>query len=329
MIKRRIATLVLIAVGVLLLTGCGRIQVSVERATPEQVQPTQTPVPLASTQAPPTTTPVLPTATPTPISPTDTPVPPTTTPTPVPPTATPTSVPPTPTTPPTNTPTPVPPTATPELEEGISGVFFREHTLGFEILRFYNDGLVLFAGVLSDEYFIEAWPRISQWFHRENRENFAGEYHLAGDYLEFSVTIQNGITLSYAGTYLESKLILSFRSSEGLTATDWEYIRLEEADTPVSLPTPTIQPLTRTYDPTLDKPVVEIINDTAGELTVDLVGFGTVAIAPGMKEEREFEPGTYSYTASVPGLPSISGTHTFEKHYHYTWTFYISAMTLP
>ena len=110
MIKRRIATLVLIAVGVLLLTGCGRIQVSVERATPEQAQPTPparaaemvshtpAPKPTGAATFQPTDTPE-PTSTPTPIPLTPTPVPPTAT--PVPPTPTP--VPP--------TPTPVPPTA--------------------------------------------------------------------------------------------------------------------------------------------------------------------------------------------------------------------------
>jgi len=102
--------------------------------------------------------------------------------------------------------------------------------LGFEILRFYDDGLVLFAGVMSDESFMESWPRISQWFHRENLENIASEYHLAGDFLEFSVTIPDGRTLNYTGTYLEEKLILSLRISDGFSATDWEYIRLEEAE---------------------------------------------------------------------------------------------------
>ena len=93
--------LILITVGTFVLGGCGRIQVSVERATPEQVQPTpmarasemvsHTPAPKPTSAATlqPTNTPE-PTSTPTPIPPTDTPIPPTTTPTSVPPTPTPT-----------------------------------------------------------------------------------------------------------------------------------------------------------------------------------------------------------------------------------------------
>ena len=99
--KTRLARVVLALtlVGVLALAGCGHIQVSVERATTEQAQPTLTPVPPVPTQTPPQATSVLPTLTPTPIPLTDTPVPPTATPTTVPPTPTPTL---------TSSPTPVP-----------------------------------------------------------------------------------------------------------------------------------------------------------------------------------------------------------------------------
>ena len=94
--------------------------------------------------------------------------------------------------------------------------------------------------------------------------------------------------------------------------------------TPSPVPTYDHQPLLALYDPNLEKPLVEMVNTTAQPLTVMLGEAITVTIEAGGEQTRELEPGTYDYTASVPGLPPLSGRLAFERHYRYTWTFWLA-----
>ncbi|MGQ9625400.1 MAG: hypothetical protein ACUVV0_00650 [Anaerolineae bacterium] len=97
---------------------------------------------------------------------------------------------------------------------------------------------------------------------------------------------------------------------------------------PTLLPSPTpsatpVQPFVAVYEPGLTKPIVEIVNGTGRELTISL-GTEVITVPLGGRTQREVEPGTYPYTASVPGLTPTSGVVIFKSQYRYTWNFWIA-----
>ena len=66
---------------------------------------------------------------------------------------------------------------------------------------------------------------------------------------------------------------------------------------------------------------VEIVNETAEELTGDLEGFGTITRAPKERVTRAVGEKAYEYKAYIPSLLPVSGQYTFENGFHYTWVF--------
>lgn len=92
--------------------------------------------------------------------------------------------------------------------------------------------------------------------------------------------------------------------------------------------TPThTQPFTSVYDPSLDEPIVEIVNLVGEHLSIGLNDNSgtTVSLMIEANEVRDFEviPGEYNYKALSSGFESATGTVEFEPYYYYTWTFYV------
>ena len=70
-------------------------------------------------------------------------------------------------------------------------------------------------------------------------------------------------------------------------------------------------------------PTVEIVNETADELTVVLEFFGTITVPPRGRVTRAFKwsPAYHNYKAYIPSLLPVSGQYTLENGFHYTLTF--------
>jgi hypothetical protein len=65
-------------------------------------------------------------------------------------------------------------------------------------------------------------------------------------------------------------------------------------------------------------------NYTQKELTLAVEGVDTLVIQGTYGRLKDVSPGTYSYTAEVSGLPSVSGTITIDRG-TYDWVFYVNA----
>jgi len=74
---------------------------------------------------------------------------------------------------------------------------------------------------------------------------------------------------------------------------------------------------------TFENPRITVTNDSSYMLTLTFAG-ERIVIVPHAVQTITKPPGTYSYTASAPGVIPASGSHTFEIGYVYDWTFYIS-----
>jgi hypothetical protein len=68
---------------------------------------------------------------------------------------------------------------------------------------------------------------------------------------------------------------------------------------------------------------IGVENYTQKELILTVEGMDTLEIQATYWLE-DVAPGTYSYTAEVSGLPSVSGTITIESGF-YDWVFYVNA----
>ena len=75
---------------------------------------------------------------------------------------------------------------------------------------------------------------------------------------------------------------------------------------------------------TFDNPRITVTNDSSRTLTLTFGGERIVIVAHAVQTITK-PPGTYSYTASAPGVIPASGSHAFEIGYIYEWTFYISS----
>jgi hypothetical protein len=111
-----------------------------------------------------------------------------------------------------------------ETESRIVGVFFEQSAGRCSILRFHKDGLVLNATLQIDGGVAQSWPRIKQWFHRENADpsHLSGQYRLISDHLSFFIVYEEGKVAYYAGTCLGDRLNLSSFSRKNR-----EYVRLD------------------------------------------------------------------------------------------------------
>lgn len=75
-----------------------------------------------------------------------------------------------------------------------------------------------------------------------------------------------------------------------------------------------------------DSSQVVVKNDSYKNMTL---WFGGVRYLIPSKTSKTFviDPGTYEYSATAPGVRSLSGSQGFERGHLYSWTFYI--VTLP
>lgn len=104
---------------------------------------------------------------------------------------------------------------TPPGSGGLQGVYYHYVVEdGYaDILRFYDDGLVLAVSIGTHNVF-DTWGDIKPWFNRDTPDpTFAtGTYQLDDDNLTFSVTGPEG-TVDYIGRLSGDTLTLTFASS--------------------------------------------------------------------------------------------------------------------
>lgn len=74
---------------------------------------------------------------------------------------------------------------------------------------------------------------------------------------------------------------------------------------------------------TYENPRITVTNNSSHTLTLTFGGERFVIVAHATQTITKL-PGTYSYTASAPGVRSASGSRSFEIGYIYEWTFYVS-----
>ncbi len=104
---------------------------------------------------------------------------------------------------------------------GISGIFLHENETNsdatcardYDLLRFYDDGLILYAPVCLTKDFTESWPNIRKWFQRDSQTDLQqGKYYLSGERIWFSTTLTrsdgNTVVVDYSGEYSGSGLVL-------------------------------------------------------------------------------------------------------------------------
>jgi tetratricopeptide (TPR) repeat protein len=91
----------------------------------------------------------------------------------------------------------------------VVGVYYSMYDSGVTVLRFFDDGLVIYVSIATHDIF-ESCPKMSKWFNREY-SNIKGIYRRLGDVIEFSTT-GYGVTADYNGRFLGDKLILSIYS---------------------------------------------------------------------------------------------------------------------
>ena len=158
--------------------------------------------------------------------------------------------------PPMVTPSPFPtgvfffgPTPSGNQVGGINGVFYRQYLLDeqcpwiYDILRFYEDGLVMTSPVcetaaedVARHFLDQVWPETSKWLNRENGDPTLsrGIYYMAENKVWFTAAAENEtVVVDYFGTLSEDLLTLnSFSHFNGNQATDRDFIYVPLSNSP-------------------------------------------------------------------------------------------------
>lgn len=100
----------------------------------------------------------------------------------------------------------------------------------FYLLRFYEEGVVVAAIVLTDDAERD-WSQIGTWLTEQHGDR--GAYRLTGDVISFTITSSSG-SVDYFGVVRPQAMTLSWRSKiTGSIRNAIEYVRLEiEAEEP-------------------------------------------------------------------------------------------------
>lgn len=101
-----------------------------------------------------------------------------------------------------------------EVHKTFEGVYVRQTDNLYMVLRFYRDGLVLYASIRADDL-LESWPQINQWFHRRSilTDLGQGRYMLYDGYLAFEVSSPVGGKVEFSGLYHDHTLLLTTRNT--------------------------------------------------------------------------------------------------------------------
>ena len=92
------------------------------------------------------------------------------------------------------------------------------------MLRFFEDGTVVSANVLTDDP-ARDWAAIGSWFHERHCDR--GAYRIAGDVISFTIASRAG-TVDYFGVVRPGSIQLSWRSNiNGTIRNALEYRRLD------------------------------------------------------------------------------------------------------
>jgi hypothetical protein len=126
------------------------------------------------------------------------------------------------------------PTPENSLRGGINGVFYylvpASDTCSklYDVIRFYDDGVVLSVDLCAPDGILESWPEVNKWFQRNDApmEVFRGNYYYSDRQVRFSVA-NTGLSKDYFGIYSDDKLQLSVYEPYGSKRhQDLEYVRL-------------------------------------------------------------------------------------------------------
>jgi hypothetical protein len=123
---------------------------------------------------------------------------------------------------------------------GINGVYTHEdietcgeYAYSYKILRFYEDGTVLYVSTCSDGDIINDWIDIRKWFHQNaNAEISRGNYFIAEDQIWFTTTVYykstgESVIIDCSGMFSENNLILSSYSHfNGREEKNIEYLKM-------------------------------------------------------------------------------------------------------
>jgi hypothetical protein len=108
--------------------------------------------------------------------------------------------------------------------------------------------------------------------------------------------------------------------------------------TPAPTPRPTPPPSRSSDSPFqsqyvagLQKPEVVVKNNTDLTLKLSLSGptSRSMILLPGQTKTATLDAGSYSYNASADGVTPCIGSESFQKHYRYSWTFFVRTVTVP
>jgi hypothetical protein len=82
-------------------------------------------------------------------------------------------------------------------------------------------------------------------------------------------------------------------------------------------------PFQAEYVESIENPEVVIVNQTQLDITIQVSGPAspTIVVPAGTAQSVSVPPGTYSYSASAPGVEGTTGSHQFDAHERYTWQF--------
>ena len=145
--------------------------------------------------------------------------------------------------------------ATPQVSQigGIRGVYYRQDVplvdesyvpdprcvWIYDILRFYEDGLVMTVPICeaaANDVFDKVWPDTSQWFNRANNDPTLSRrtYYTTENQIWFTTTAENDtLVVDYFGTWSQDRMILdSYSHSNAHQSIQREFVFLDGSDTP-------------------------------------------------------------------------------------------------
>jgi hypothetical protein len=109
---------------------------------------------------------------------------------------------------------------------------------------------------------------------------------------------------------------------------DYEYPRVKPTDPEIRIPRTTSKPTTETdafekkYVGGDVRPSITVINDANRKINLTFGGVRYI-IDIASTLQLTVDGGNYEFSASAPGVRSISGVKAFDRGYSYSWSFYI------
>jgi hypothetical protein len=95
----------------------------------------------------------------------------------------------------------------------------RGYKYSYDVLRFYDDGVVLDASICLDEDIIKSWSDVKTWFKRDsyNQTILHGEYFVSGNQIwfrtapsyDFHNTAPYQAIIDYSGAFSENEMTLN------------------------------------------------------------------------------------------------------------------------